>query len=72
MKAQRVTIQESGPEKDAAKYLGLAQSRFRKLVTSGALPAPIKLADGTQIWDLVQIGDILRGDAAKPSQDIEF
>lgn len=59
-------------EANAAAYLDLSVSRFRKLVSSGALPRPVRLADGVERWRTDDLRAILSGEAARPAEDFEL
>lgn len=55
----------------AAKLLDMPASEFRRLVQVGALPPPVDVG-GHKRWRVDQIEAILRGDAARPSEDFEL
>lgn len=59
-------------EPKAAASLDLPVVKFRHLVQIGALPKPVTLPDGTELWLLDDLRAILTGKAARPSQDFEF
>ena len=66
-------LQEFGTERDAAKVVGFPASKFREYVNLGSLPAPVRtMPDGTKVWDFVQLRAMMRGDAAKPNEDVEI
>jgi len=60
----------AGKETDAA--IGLSRAHFRKLVSRGALPPPVVLPDGTELWMFDDLRAILNGEAAKPNQGFEI
>lgn len=73
MNAGRAKLQEFGPEQDAARFIGLPRAQFRRLVECKALPGPCRVfPDGTELWDLAQIASIVRGEAARPRQDVQM
>lgn len=59
-------------EANAAAFLDLSVSRFRKLVSDGALPKPVRIADGVERWRAADLHSILNGDAARPAEDFEL
>lgn len=59
-------------ESNAAAFLDLSVTRFRKLVNCGALPGPVRLADGIERWRADDLRAILSGTAARPSEDFEL
>ncbi len=56
-------------EANAAAYLDLSVSKFRSLVNNGALPAPVRLADGVDRWRSGDLLAILNGNADRPKSD---
>ncbi|WP_412550309.1 helix-turn-helix transcriptional regulator [Shimia sp. MIT910701] len=59
-------------ETDAAAAIGLSRAHFRKLVSRDALPPPVVLPDGTELWMFDDLRAILNGEAAKPNQGFEI
>ena len=59
-------------EANAAAFLDLPVTRFRKLVQCGALPGPVRLAEGVERWRADDLRAILSGKAARPSEDFEL
>lgn len=59
-------------EANAAAFLDMSVTRFRKLVRCGALPGPVKLADDVERWRADDLRAILSGNAARPSEDFEL
>jgi len=59
-------------EANAAAFLDMSVSRFRKLVSCGALPGPVKVAEGVERWRADDLRAILSGTAARPSEDFEL
>ncbi|WP_172331035.1 AlpA family transcriptional regulator [Mangrovicoccus sp. HB161399] len=57
-------------DKTAAAMLDMPCAEFRRLVSAGALPSPVRLGHHER-WRVAQIEAILSGDAAKP-QEPEF
>lgn len=58
-------------ERSAAAMLDMKPRDFRRMVDHGALPPPVRI--GTlERWPVDQIEAILKGDAARPSEDIEL
>lgn len=55
----------------AAAMLDMAPAEFRRLVQRGALPPPVRIGEHDR-WHVAQIEAIIRGDAAKPSEDFEL
>lgn len=55
----------------AAAMLDMPPVQFRRLVQAGALPPPVRIG-GNERWQVAQLEAILRGDAAKPSEDFEL
>jgi len=43
-------------DQQAAQYLGISRSHFRKLVSAGKLPQPINL-DGAVAWDRLSLDE---------------
>lgn len=59
-------------EANAAAYLDLSVSKFRNLVNNGALPKPVRLADGVERWRSNDLLAILNGKADQPrNEDME-
>jgi len=59
-------------EANAAAYLDLSVSKFRNLVNQGALPKPVRLADGVERWRSNDLLAILDGKADQPrNEDME-
>lgn len=59
-------------EANAAAYLDLSVSKFRNLVNNGALPKPVRLADGVERWRSNDLLAILDGKADQPrNEDME-
>lgn len=56
-------------EANAAAYLDLPVTKFRKLVTSGAFPKPVRLADNRERWRVDDFRAILSGEAARPTEE---
>jgi len=52
--AGRLAIRRALDESEAAVYLSLSPSFFRKLVEDGRMPRP-RLADGRRIWDVEEL-----------------
>jgi excisionase family DNA binding protein len=52
--AGRLAIRRGLDESEAAVYLSLSPSFFRKLVEDGRMPRP-RLADGRRIWDVEEL-----------------
>ncbi|MBY6135062.1 helix-turn-helix transcriptional regulator [Leisingera sp. XS_AS12] len=59
-------------EANAAAFLDLSVTKFRSLVKHGALPGPVRLADGVERWRADDLRAILSGTAARPSEDFEL
>lgn len=59
-------------EANAAAYLDLPIAKFRTLVKLGALPRPVRIADGIERWRSDELRAILNGDAAMPDEDFEL
>jgi hypothetical protein len=59
-------------EPNAAASLDLPVTKFRQLVHLGALPKPVTLADGTELWLLEDLIAILKGKTALPDQEFEL
>lgn len=59
-------------EANAAAYLDLPVTRFRKLVSSGAFPGPVRLADNLERWRVDDLRAILTGEAARPTEEFEL
>ena len=55
----------------AAAMLDMPTKEFDRLVKAGALPPP-KMIGGHPRWYVKQLDAIIRGDAAKPSEDFEL
>lgn len=55
----------------AAAMLDMPPAEFRRLVDRGALPPPVRIGSHER-WHVAQIEAIIRGDAAKPSEDFEL
>lgn len=55
----------------AARMLDMSAPKFRELVQHGALPPPVRLADGIERWRYDDLMAILNGTAAQPA-DEEF
>ena len=55
----------------AAAMLDLPPAEFLRLVGAGALPPPVKIGQHER-WRVEQLNAIIRGDAAKPSEDFEL
>lgn len=55
----------------AAAMLDMPAAEFRRLVERGALPPPVRIG-GHERWHVAQIEAIIRGDAAKPSEDFDL
>ena len=55
----------------AAAMLDLPPAEFRRLVERGALPPPVRIGTHER-WRVEQLNAIIRGDAAKPSEDFEL
>lgn len=55
----------------AAALLDMPPAEFHRLVALGALPPP-KNIGGHERWHVAQIEAIIRGDAAKPSEEFEL
>lgn len=51
--------------------LDMSAADFRRLVERGALPPPVRIG-GYERWRVDQIEAIVKGDAARPSEDIEL
>lgn len=56
---------------NAAAMLDMPAAEFRRLVERGALPPPVRIG-GHERWHVAQIEAIIRGDAAKPSEDFDL
>jgi excisionase family DNA binding protein len=52
--AGRLAVRRGLDESEAAVYLSLSPSFFRKLVEEGRMPRP-RLADGRRIWDVEEL-----------------
>ena len=50
----RLPVRRGLDESEAAVYLSLSPSFFRKLVEDGRMPRP-RLADGRRIWDVEEL-----------------
>lgn len=59
-------------EANAAAYLDLSVAKFRDLVRNGALPKPVRLADGVERWKSEQLLAVLNGTAARPQEEFEL
>lgn len=57
---------------NAAHMLDLPTTKFRELVAAGALPPPVRVADGIERWRVDDLQAILSGKAARPSEDLEL
>jgi predicted DNA-binding transcriptional regulator AlpA len=55
----------------AAAMLDMPPAEFMRLVGAGALPPPVKIGQHER-WRVEQLNAIIRGDAAKPSEDFEL
>lgn len=55
----------------AAAMLDLPPAEFMRLVEHGALPPPVRIGQHDR-WNVSQIEAIIRGDAAKPTEDFEL
>ncbi|WWT39556.1 hypothetical protein [Microcystis phage Mae-JY02] len=55
----------------AAAMLDMPPAEFKRLVERGALPPPVRIG-AHERWHVAQIEAIIRGDAAKPSEDFEL
>lgn len=55
----------------AAAMLDMPPAEFMRLVGAGALPPPVKIGQHER-WRVEQLSAIIRGDAAKPSEDFEL
>ena len=55
----------------AAAMLDMPPAEFLRLVGAGALPPPVKIGQHER-WRVEQLNAIIRGDAAKPSEDFEL
>lgn len=58
-------------ERSAAALLDMKPAEFRRLVSAGALPPPVRIGPHDR-WNVAQIEAIIRGDAAKPSEDFKL
>ncbi|WP_044026792.1 hypothetical protein [Ruegeria sp. TM1040] len=59
-------------EANAAAYLDMPVAKFRDLVSRGALPKPVIIADDVERWKSEDLLAILNGNAARPSEDFEL
>ncbi len=59
-------------EANAAAYLDLSVSKFRDLVSNGALPKSVRLADGVERWKSDELLAILNGTSARPCEEFEL
>lgn len=50
-------------EKTAAKMMEMAPVEFRRLVNSGSLPSPVRIAGDLQRWRVSDLEAVLNGDA---------
>lgn len=55
----------------AAAMMDMPPAEFLRLVGAGALPPPVKIGQHER-WRVEQLNAIIRGDAAKPSEDFEL
>ena len=55
----------------AAAMLDMTPTDFTRLVNAGALPPPVRIGTHER-WHVAQIEAIIRGNAAKPSEDFEL
>ena len=55
----------------AAAMLDMPPREFLRLVERGALPPPVRIGEHER-WRVEQLNAIIRGDAAKPSEDFEL
>ena len=55
----------------AAAMLDMPPAEFMRLVGAGALPPPVRIGQHER-WNVDQLSAIIRGDAAKPSEDFEL
>lgn len=58
-------------ERTAARMLDLPVAAFRKLVSEGALPPPLRIG-GYERWRVDDLRAILDGSAALPDEDFEI
>jgi excisionase family DNA binding protein len=52
--AARLPVRRGLGESEAAVYLSLSPSFFRRLVEAGTMPRP-KVAGGRRIWDIIDL-----------------
>lgn len=45
--------------RQAAAYIGVSQSTFRKMVKSGDVPAPIRITEKRLVWDRKQLDEFI-------------
>lgn len=45
--------------RQAAAYLGVSQSTFRKMVKSGDVPTPIRITEKRLVWDKKQLDEFI-------------
>lgn len=58
-------------ERSAAALLDMKPAEFRRLVSAGALPPPVRIG-ALERWNVAQIEAALRGDAARPDGEFEL
>lgn len=59
-------------DRTAAKLLCMKPAFFRELVQTGALPKPVRIAGNIERWLYSDIEAVLKGNAARPSQEFEL
>ncbi len=45
--------------RQAASYIGVSQSTFRKMVKSGDVPTPIRITEKRLVWDRKQLDEFI-------------
>jgi hypothetical protein len=69
--AHRLPIRRGLSEVEAAIYLSLSPSYFRRLVVSGVMPRP-RLAGGRRIWDIEELDVAFRALPREGGDDSSF
>jgi hypothetical protein len=59
-------------DKTAAKLLDMPLADFRRLVSAGALPKPVLIADGYERWPIADLTNIMSGQASRTIADQEI